>query len=119
VSEVPNEEEPPAISILDVEVEDEFLQTLIGSYVGLMKKGVEIRALQMKFNMAGLQAVQVAAMGGGLVLFYRGSQVPVGSPVNSITWWGDLLEDIRAWTPNLVCSRRKLWVRLYGVPLHA
>jgi hypothetical protein len=119
VSEVPNEEEPPAIPILDVEVEDEFLQTLIGSYVGLMKKGVEIRALQMKFNMAGLQAVQVAAMGGGLVLFYRGSQVPVGSPVNSITWWGDLLEDIRAWTPNLVCSRRKLWVRLYGIPLHA
>ncbi|MCH95549.1 endonuclease/exonuclease/phosphatase family protein, partial [Trifolium medium] len=36
------------IPVLNVEVEEEFLQTLIGSYVGRLKEGVELRAIQMK-----------------------------------------------------------------------
>ncbi|WJX34865.1 hypothetical protein P8452_22933 [Trifolium repens] len=111
--------EPNGIPILDAEVEEDFLQTLIGSYVGCMCKGVEVRALQMKLSMAGLQAVKVSAMGGRLVLLSSGSDVHVGAPICNIQWWGDLLEDIKPWTPNLVGTTRKLWLRLYGVPLHA
>ncbi|MCI51304.1 hypothetical protein A2U01_0072548, partial [Trifolium medium] len=47
------------IPILETDVEVEFLQTLIGSCVGRMREGVEIKKLQMKLGLAGLQAVKV------------------------------------------------------------
>ncbi|GAU49170.1 hypothetical protein TSUD_138960 [Trifolium subterraneum] len=111
-------EDTDEIPILEAKVEEEFLQTLIGNYMGRMKKGVEIRALQMKLCMDGLQAVKVAAMGGNLVLFSQSSNVEFGALINNIQWWEDLLEGIIPWTPNQVRTRRKLWVRMYGVPLH-
>jgi hypothetical protein len=113
---VPVAEESVDIPILDLEVEEAFLQTLIGSYVAWMKQGVEVKALQMKINMAGLQAVKVSAMGGRLVLISRRAKTAVGAPINNIDWWDSLLEDIKPWTPNLVCKSKRLWVRLYGVP---
>ncbi|MCI00948.1 endonuclease/exonuclease/phosphatase family protein, partial [Trifolium medium] len=79
-------EETNSIPILDTEVDEEFLQTLSGSYVGRLKKGVEARALQMKLCMAGMQAVKVAEMGGSLVLFSREGNADVGAPVNNILW---------------------------------
>jgi hypothetical protein len=107
------------IPILDTEVEEEFLQTLIGSYVGCMCRGVEAKSLQMKLSLAGLQMVKVMVMGGRMVLFSSGSSVNFAAPISNIQWWGGLLEDIKPWTPNLVGTKRKLWLRLYGVPLHA
>jgi hypothetical protein len=111
-------EETAGIPILDLEVEENLLQTLLGSYVGRLKPGVEMRALHMKINMAGLQAVKATTMGGGLVLLSRSAKTAVGAPLNNLEWWDSLLVELTPWTPNLVCKRRKLWLRLYGVPLH-
>ncbi|MCI73660.1 hypothetical protein A2U01_0094924, partial [Trifolium medium] len=79
-------------------VDEEFLQTLIGSYVGILKKGVEAIALQMKLCMAGMQAVKVAEMGGSLVLFSREGSVDVGPPFNNLLWWDGLLDEIKPWS---------------------
>ncbi|MCH89123.1 DUF4283 domain protein [Trifolium medium] len=106
------------IPILEAEVEEEFLQTLIGSYVGKLRQSVEVRAIQMKLGLAGLQDVKVAEMGGSLILLSRVTCVEVGAPVNNLDWWEGLLEDVKPWTPNQVSSRRNLWVRVYGLPLH-
>jgi hypothetical protein len=58
-------------------------------------------------------------MGGNLVLLSRGPEVEVGLPVSDVKWWEGLLEDLKPWSPNQVCTSRRLWVRMYGVPLHA
>jgi hypothetical protein len=42
------------LAILETEVEVEFLQTLISIYLGPMRKGVDVWALQMKLRMANL-----------------------------------------------------------------
>ncbi|MCI19899.1 DUF4283 domain protein [Trifolium medium] len=28
-------------------------------------------------------------------------------------------EELKPWSPNQVCSRRRIWLRMFGVPLHA
>ncbi|MCI37945.1 DUF4283 domain protein, partial [Trifolium medium] len=65
-----------------------------------------------------MQAVKVAEMGGSLVLFSREGSVDVGTPFNNLLWWDGLLDEIKPWSPNQVFSRRRMWVRMYGVPLH-
>ncbi|CAJ2637211.1 unnamed protein product [Trifolium pratense] len=34
-------------------------------------------------------------------------------------WWGGILTDIKRWTPNIVATKRVVWVSLYGVPLQS
>jgi hypothetical protein len=58
-------------------------------------------------------------MGGRLVLFSREANIDVRAPVNNETKWDGLLEDIKPWSPNQVCSKREMWIRMYGVPLLA
>ncbi|MCI51285.1 DUF4283 domain protein, partial [Trifolium medium] len=58
-------------------------------------------------------------MGGGLVLLFRNSGEDVGEPACKKDWWGELLTDLKTWSPNQVCSKREIWVSMYGVPLHA
>ncbi|GAU47008.1 hypothetical protein TSUD_244370 [Trifolium subterraneum] len=107
------------IPMLETDVEEEFLQTLIGSYVGRLRKVVETKNLQMKLGRAGLQVVKVLEMGANMVLLSRGPEVGVGEPVCNLQWWEGFLEELKPWSPNQVCSSRRLWVRVYGVPLHA
>jgi hypothetical protein len=102
-----------------VEVDQDFLQVLSGSYVGTMAVGVEIRAVQMKLWLAGILNVTVATMGGRLILLYRSTGEDVGDPVRRKDWWGGLISAIKPWSPNQVASKKELWVNIYGVPLHA
>ncbi|MCI16752.1 hypothetical protein A2U01_0037896, partial [Trifolium medium] len=81
-------------------VEDVIVPTLIGSCVGRMREGVEIKKLQMKLGLAGLQAVKVLDMEGNVVLFSRGPEAEVGSPVNNIKWWEGMPEELKPWSPN-------------------
>ncbi|MCI64982.1 hypothetical protein A2U01_0086240, partial [Trifolium medium] len=53
-----------------------------GSYVGSLAKGVEVRALQMKLWIAGLQSVRAVTMGGGLILLHRCSGWKM-----AVVWW--------------------------------
>jgi hypothetical protein len=84
-----------------------------------MRKGVEIRTLQMKLERAGLHAVRVLTMGGNLVLLSRGPEAEIGLPACNINWWDSFLEDLKPCSPNQVCSTRCLCVRMFGIPLHA
>jgi hypothetical protein len=104
---------------IEGEVDQEFLHILSGSYVGVMTEGVETRAVQMKLWLAGLHSVRAVPMGGRLILLFRNSGDDVGDPVRNKMWWGDLIKEIRAWSPNQVSTRKEVWVSMYGIPLHA
>jgi hypothetical protein len=104
---------------IEADVDQDFLQVLAGSYVGVMAAGVEVRAVQMKLWLAGLLSIRAVTMGGRLILLYRSSGEDVGDPVRRKDWWGGLLSDIKIWTPNLVAAKKECWVNIYGVPLHS
>jgi hypothetical protein len=73
----------------------------------------------MKLWLAGLHSVRVSMMGGGLVLLFCNSGEDVGELARDKDWWGGLLFDIKPWSPNQVCSRREIWLSMFGIPLHA
>ncbi|WJX16361.1 hypothetical protein P8452_06395 [Trifolium repens] len=105
--------------VLEAEVVPEMMAMLEGSYVVRLAKGVEFRALQVKLWLAGLHSVRAATMGGDLVLLSRRSGEDVGEPACKKEWWGDLLADLRTWSPNRVCNTRDIWLVLAGIPPHA
>ncbi|WJX87785.1 hypothetical protein P8452_69940 [Trifolium repens] len=105
--------------VLKAEVVPEMMAILEGSYVGRLAKGVEFRALQVKLWLAGLHTVRAATMGGDLMLLSRRSGEDVGEPACKKEWWGDLLTDLRVWSPNRVCNTRDIWLVLAGIPPHA
>ncbi|KAK2384354.1 putative serine/arginine-rich splicing factor protein [Trifolium repens] len=107
-----------AVATVEVEVVPDFLQKLEGSYVGKLSLGVEVRALQTKLWLAGFQEVRVVVMGGELVLIFNNSGEELRGPVCKKGWWSGLLFDIKRWTPNLVSSKREVWVNMFGIPLH-
>jgi hypothetical protein len=111
--------ESTAVATVDVEVVPDFIQTLEGSFVGRLGMGVEVRALQTKVWLSGLHEVKVVAMGGELVLISHSEGEELRGPWCKKGWWGGLLFDIRRWTPNMVSSKREIWVNMFGIPLHA
>jgi hypothetical protein len=115
----PQEQGCKTLVSLEAEVDTEFFSVLEGSYVGRLMKGVEVRAVQVKLWLAGLNSVRASAMGGGLVLLFCNSGENIGDPARDIEWWGGLLSELKTWSPNLVYSRRELWVSMYGIPIHA
>jgi hypothetical protein len=107
------------VPTVEVEVVTDFLKTLEGSFVGWLGNGVEVRALQTKLWLAGFSKVLVVAMGGDLALISHSNGEELHGPFCKKDWWGGLLFDLKRWTPNLVCSKREMWVNMFGVPLHA
>jgi hypothetical protein len=113
------EKEPVVMPTVEVDVVPDFFHTLVGSYVGRLGVGVEVRALQTKLWLSGMPEVRVIAMGGELVLISNNSGEELRGLMCKKGWWGGLLLDIKRWTPNLVGSKRVLWINMSGIPLHA
>jgi hypothetical protein len=107
-----------AVASVEVEVNQEVMHSLEGSYVGRLSDGVELRALQTKLWLSGLHSITVVVMGGDLVLISNSSGEEVRGPITQKGWWGGLLFGINRWTPNMVYSKRELWVNMRGIPLH-
>jgi hypothetical protein len=106
------------VATVEVEVVPDFLHSLEGSFVGRLNMGVEVRALQTKLWLAGFQKVRVVVMGGGLVLIGNSDGEELKGPVCKKGWWGGLFFDIKRWTPNLVSSKKEVWLNMFGIPLH-
>ncbi|WJX90651.1 hypothetical protein P8452_72524 [Trifolium repens] len=113
------EKDSSVVASLEVEVVPEVMNSLEGSFVGRLGEGVEVRALQTKLWLSGLLSITVVVMGGDLVLISNSSGDEVRGPITNKGWWGGLLFDIKRWTPNMVYSKREIWVEMFGVPLHA
>jgi hypothetical protein len=112
------EQDSTVTASVEVDVIPDFLHSLEGSFVGRLGVGVEVRALQTKLWLSGMHSVRAIVMGGDLVLITNSSGEELRGPICNKGWWGGLLFDIKRWTPNMVCSKRELWVNMFGIPLH-
>ncbi|MCH90542.1 endonuclease/exonuclease/phosphatase family protein, partial [Trifolium medium] len=94
-----------------------FLHILESSYVGRLVDGKNIKTIQLNLCMEGFRRTRVASMGDGLVLVFSETGEDVEQVIGNKVWWEGLLEELKPWFPNMVATKRDIWVRLHGVPL--
>jgi hypothetical protein len=60
--------------------------------------------------------IKVPPLGHLIVLL---SSAVVGEVQQLVGWWRTWFDRFEEWSPNLVSNQRTVWLRCYGVPLHA
>jgi hypothetical protein len=95
------------------------LKVLEKCFVAELSCQREAKSVQNSLVMEGIKNVKVTTMGDNLVL------LQVEDPVHFELdrkehgqWWSVVLKDIRRWSPRLVASRRRVWLKVYGISMH-
>jgi hypothetical protein len=105
--------------IWEVEVEEDRMMKLEGAYVGYLVEDRNIQTIQNNFRMDGFYGLNVTAMGHRMVLLWSDIGGEVKKVIENVGWWCSLFEKVIPWSPELVSNQRVVWLRCYGVPLHA
>ncbi|MCH84195.1 RNA recognition motif, partial [Trifolium medium] len=104
--------------ILEVEVDPSNLEKLKHSYVGSLKNFDEAESINTIIAMEGFQ--EAIPMGSNLILFT--SLLPGGIKrvldMNK-NWWSNKFSEIKELNANLCPKGRRIWVRIFGTPIHA
>jgi hypothetical protein len=105
---------------IKVPVDATQLQLLNRCYVGFLRPEVEVKVIRTTLLMEGIQNISVVPMGGSMVLLQCSR---VGELERRIKdkeeWIGVYFFTVKPWSPNLVNLKRDVWVKVYGIPLHA
>jgi hypothetical protein len=105
--------------VWEVEVEEEVLARLGGAYVGYLVENKEAALIQNQLWMGGFQNLNICSMGFMKILISSDKVGEVKEVVESVGWWCSLFERVFLWSPGLVSNQRVVWLRCYGVPVHA
>jgi hypothetical protein len=106
--------------VLKVETVRSNLEVLNQSYVGILWKEDEADQIQMKILMEGFQDVQARFLGVDLILLSSPKPEGVMRAVKSNQkWWERWFSEIKPWNPSLKPRGRRIWVRIFGAPIHA
>jgi hypothetical protein len=102
-----------------VEEDEEVKAKLGGAYVGYLAEDKDHITLQDNFRMEGMINFKVNVLGFRMVLLWSDKVGEVKGVVESVGWWSSLFEKVVPWSPELVSNHRVMWLRCYGVPVHA
>jgi hypothetical protein len=104
---------------MEVSVVEENLKKYEKCWVGKLWDQEDVDKIQFKIWMEGFQMVNVIPLGLDLMLLTSDSQDGVKNAVESNSdWWSRCFIEIRPWNPLLRPRGRRVWVRIYGTPLH-
>jgi len=97
----------------------EYLESLKGSFVGYLRNHGRGDSIQNSMRMEGIYKIKVTSLRGLMVLLQ--SDV-VGEILraagNHSLWWNAQFKELKPWTLNKVPSRRVVWLKIYGLPIH-
>jgi hypothetical protein len=107
-------------TVFQVPVESTILQILKRSFVGFLLPGIEVKTIKTMLLMEGRLNITVTTMGGNMVLL----QSSIAGEMERVVrlkeeWLGFYFFDVKPWFPTLVNDKRKVWVKVFGIPLHA
>jgi len=76
-------------------------------------------SIQQGLILEGLEKIKATPMGGQMVLL----QSEVTGEISRVAeshkaWWEAHFIEVKAWTTNLVASRRSVWLKIFGLALH-
>jgi hypothetical protein len=103
----------------EVEAEAEMVDKLQGAYVGFLAESHELQTIQNNFLMDGYHNLKVIWLGYRKVLLISTVVGEVAELVGSVGWWCTWFERFEAWSPDMVSNQRSIWLRCFGIPLHA
>ncbi|GAU32773.1 hypothetical protein TSUD_323420 [Trifolium subterraneum] len=88
--------------------------------VGVVRNLVEVESLQVCIFNAGFVSLSVAYLGGRKVLFTDTNDKDVSCIISDAKEFFDkFLVSYYPWDPRMVTNERCIWLRIYGVPVHA
>ncbi|WJX26817.1 hypothetical protein P8452_15693 [Trifolium repens] len=104
---------------MEVLVVEENLKKYEKCWVGKLWDQQDVDKIQFKIWMEGFQMVNVIPLGLDLMLLTSDTHDGVKNAVESNSdWWSRCFIEIRPWNPLLRPRGRRVWVRIYGTPLH-
>jgi hypothetical protein len=105
--------------IMEIEAESQNLEKLAGSYVGTLREIAEVDSIQTTIWMEGFQQIQAITLGMDLILLNSTVEGEIQRAYESNKlWWGRWFLSLTPWRPDIRPRGRRIWVRLFGVPLH-
>ncbi|GAU50425.1 hypothetical protein TSUD_300250 [Trifolium subterraneum] len=105
--------------IMAIEAEAENLKHLEGSFVGKLKEFADADNIQVTLWMEGFQQIKARFLGLDLILLTSTIKDEIQRAYESNKeWWERRFLSLTPWRPNIRPNRRRIWVRLFGVPLH-
>jgi hypothetical protein len=69
--------------------------------------------------MDGFKNIKVSPLGHLRVLISRDLESEVKEMVGPLWWWCTWFDRFEEWSLDLVSNQRIIWLRCFGVPLHA
>jgi hypothetical protein len=105
--------------IMAIEADPENLKRLEGSFVGILRDMTNADHIQVTLWMKGFQNIKAAQLGLDLILLTS----PVKDTIQlayqaNKDWWERWFSTVKPWRPDILPKGRRIWVRLFGVPLH-
>jgi hypothetical protein len=116
---VQNVNTPTNDVVWEVEVETEAMERLRGAVVGFLTETKDCTTIQQNLVMDGYHNIQVIPYGHRKVLLMSKVEGEVKELIGTVGWWCTWFERFEVWSPELVSNERTIWLRCYGVPLHA
>jgi hypothetical protein len=69
--------------------------------------------------LGGLKQLGVSSMGPNMVLLKAADPECVEEAERrNDPWWRGLFSSVKRWSPNRVALKRRVWLKVYGLPLH-
>jgi hypothetical protein len=107
-------------AVVKVPVDATQLQILKRSFVGFLRPEVQVKVIRTTLLMEGLQNISVIPMGGSMVLLQSTRAGELERIIKAKEEWiGVYFFNVKPWSPNLVNQKRQVWVKVFGIPLHA
>ena len=104
---------------LELQPSGEMLEWLEGAFVRELHQDLEAREVLHRMLMEGLSNVRVTTMGVKMMLMQFDGRKDLDSvKKNHQLWWDAMFSKVIKWNPQKVAFRRKVWLKVHGIPLH-
>jgi hypothetical protein len=106
--------------ILSYEAAKEDMERLQKAYIGVVAQAGMSYNIQSAFHSQGYFGVKVTPLGANLTLLEGQDDGEVKALMEEAKGWLDQwFVEIKPWSPNDIDVERTIWLRVYGVPVHA
>lgn len=96
------------------------LKALENCFVGKLSFHREAKQVHHCLVLGGLNNIKVTSMGDNLVLLECNNPLLIEEAERrKDLWWRGLFISVNRWLPNMVATHRRIWLRVYGLPMHA
>jgi hypothetical protein len=106
--------------VLSYEVEKSVMGNYLKAFIGVAANPGTTYNIQEAFHSQGYFGVKVTPLGSNLALLEGQEEGEVEAlMVDAKDWLDQWFKEIRPWNPNDIDLERIVWLRIFGVPIHA